>query len=224
MEILNNSTLILNLILVSILAFYLIRGYTKGFVTQFFGFFSLIVSIVFAWFLYLPFGKLFPVTPKAFVPFQDTILDVFFYEKVNALVWFVILFVIGVIVMRILKGVFNVVSKVPGISLANRVLGMVFGFINFVIISYIAIYLLSLPIFSNGNDLINRSLLNTIVKVSDTVSPMIVDKLEVNQILEIFESTEQASVEDVEKMQEYLKKNNISLDEMNEFLMEINKW
>lgn len=217
-----NPVLIINLSLVVLLTFYCIRGYKKGFVIQFFGLFSIVLSAFIAWFLYLPFGKLFPITPKSTVPFQETILQSFFYEKVNSMVWYVIIFFISFIVLKILKHVLNIVFKVPGLSFINRITGVLIGLVNTVAISFLMIYALSLPIFTNGPAYIERSLLNNVVTITNVVSPYIIESLEKTQIFEAVESSEQASVEDVIKMQEYLEKNKISSPEINEFFKEIN--
>lgn len=222
MEILNNSTFLLNLILVLIFLFFVIRGYKKGVVTQFFTLFTLVGAIFIAWFLYKPFGVLFKVTPAYLVPFQDTVLEAFFYTKINAYVWFVILFIIAFIFLKFLKVVFNTITKVPGISLVNKLLGMGFGVINYIIVAFLMIYILSMPMFSNGVSMIEHSLLNPIVTVTNNIMPSIHERLEAFELFEILANeTKQASVEDVENMQEYLEKNNISLDSINEFINEV---
>lgn len=222
MELLNNSTFLLNIILVAIFLFFVIRGYRKGVVTQFFTLFTLIGSIFIAWFLYKPFGMMFKVTPAYLVPFQDTVLESFFYTKVNGYVWFVVLFVIAFIFLKFLKVVFNTISKVPGINLVNKLLGLAFGVVNYVVVAFLLIYVLSMPMFTNGVSMIEHSLLNPIVTVTNNIMPSINERLAEFEVFEIMMSdTKQATVEDVENMQHYLEKNNISLDSINEFINEV---
>ncbi len=175
-----------------------------------------------AWFLYKPFGVLFKITPTFLVPFQDTILEEFFYTKINGYVWFIILFVGAFLLLKFLKVMFHAVSKVPGINLINKILGAVFGFINFIIISFIMIYFLSMPMFTNGVSLVEHSLLKPMVDISNTIAPRVVERLEDIEILnELSNDPKQASVEDVEHMQEYLEKNNIKIDNIEQFIKEV---
>lgn len=225
MELFGNSVMFLNLILMIILVFYIIRGYKKGAVKQFFSLFSLIIALFFAYFFYIPFGQLFKVTPAAIVPFQGSVLEGFFYIKVNSLVWFLILFITGFIFMQFLKVVFNLFSKVPGISFINKVSGVAFGVFNYVIVSLIIIFFLSMPIFTNGPSLINNSLLNPSLKIGEKVIPRIANDLENYELFNVLmNNPKQASVDDVLRMQKYLEDNNVSLDKINEFMMEIKKW
>ncbi len=222
MELLSNSTFILNVIIIGFLLMFLIVGYKKGAIKQFFNLFSLMMALLFAWIFYIPFGKLFAISPKTIVPFQSTILQDFFYVKVNQLLWFVILFIAGFIFMKFLSVVFNFVSKVPGINLLNKVGGLFFGLINFVVVAFITIFFLSMPIFTNGANLINNSLLSPILNISEKVVPSVVNNLEQYELYSfITNKPNQASVEDVSKLRDYLEASGLSLDEISKFLWEI---
>lgn len=222
MELLNNSTFILNIILVVIFIFFVFRGYRKGVITQFFMLFTLVGAIFIAWFLYKPFGALFKITPAFLVPFQDTVLEQFFYTKVNGYVWFIILFVIAFIFLKFLKVVFNTISKVPGLSLVNKILGMAFGVVNYVIVAFVMIYIISMPIFTNGVSMVEHSLLNPIVQMTNKIVPTINNRLTEFEVFDILMSdAKQATIEDVENMQHYLEKNNISVENITQFINEV---
>ena len=150
MVLFNNSTLILNLIIIGLFLFFLLVGYKKGFIKQLFKLVTLFVSLMVANILHESFGALFKITPKFLVPFQDTVLEQFFYVKINSFVWFIVLFIITLIFLKFLSVAFDFIAKAPVLSSINKWLGMAFGTINFVFVSYILIFVISMPIFTNG--------------------------------------------------------------------------
>ena len=221
----NDSTFILNAIIIVVLIFCIYRGYSKGMINQFFNIFTLVAAVAISWFLYVPFGKLFAITPKTLVPFQGSILDSFFYEKINSYIWFIILFIIAYIFLKFLKVIFNVIAQVPGISHINQFLGIFFGLINFTLISFLMIYLLSFPVFTNGVNLIEHSLLKPVVETSNLVIPNLAERLhEFEAFNTLVKDPKQASVEDVENMRKFLEKNNVSMENINKFIGELGKW
>ena len=68
------------------------------------------------------FADLIKIFPKKYAPFQETPLADVFYDKINVLVWFVIIFIIGLIVIAIIKPLFKVVLEFPIIKQFNSLL------------------------------------------------------------------------------------------------------
>lgn len=218
----NYSTLVLNIILVSGFILIVNKGYKKGLINQLFGFFSMFIAIVIAWILYIPFGKLFAVLPKNLAPFQSTILSSFFYQKTNAFLWFIILFIVALIIIKFIGKVLEIISKVPIINKLNQILGLGFSLINYVVFVLLLVFGLSLPIFINGSEVIDKSLL----KYSDQVNKTLFSKVEkpldqLQSTQHVIKSPKQATVSDVENMQAWLVNNKVNISEISEFFKEI---
>ncbi|NLY62665.1 MAG: CvpA family protein [Erysipelothrix sp.] len=218
----NNSALIMNLIVLALFIFFIGVGYRKGLISQVFNLFTLLIAFFIANFLYDGFGLVFKITPTFLVPFHDTVLEGFFYYKINSFVWFIIIFVISFIFLKFLKVIFVGFSKVPGISAVNKLLGAGLGFINFLIASFIIIYIASMPIFTNGISLIENSGFKYVSSTIDLIVPMVGERLETfGSIENLITMPNKASLEDIENLKEYLEANEITDDIIKRFLWEI---
>ena len=222
MNLFNDSTLVLNVIVISLFIFFVGLGYYKGFVKQVFNFVSLLVAFLVATFLYEAFGMLFKITPKFLVPFQDTILKDFFYTRINGYIWFVVLFIIAYIFIRFLSIIFNLIAKAPLISQVNKLLGAALGVLNFALSCVIMVFVISMPMFTNGPAMVDSSLLKPVVSLVDVLIPPLAEQLEQFNLIDLFTTLpKQASVEDVQAMQHYLEEQNVPMADIEQFLESI---
>lgn len=219
----NNSGLMINILLIFILIFLVYKGYRKGFITQIVGMFSLLLAGVVAWFLYLSFGKLFKIVPTTMVPFQNTTLHEFFYTKINSMLWFVIIFIVAFIIIKFITKVLDVISKAPLINIVNRIFGVAFSLVNFILIVWLLVFALSTPLFANGDKIIERSFLKynqpLLQQVDKLISNHPIEQLQATQ--QIIKTPEQANEEDILSMQNWLVKNKVSLKDITKFFKEI---
>lgn len=223
MDLPNNAGTIINIGLILILLFLMYKGYKKGFITQVVGLFSLLASAIVAWVLYVPFGKMFKIIPKTMVPFQKTNLHEFFYIKVNSMLWFIIIFIIVFIIIKFVTKILDLISKAPFINLINRILGVAFSLINFILIAWLLIFGLSTPLFTNGDEVIENSLLKYNKPILEKLDSVIInnpiEQLQATQ--QIIKMPNQADEEDILNMQKWLVKNKVSLNDVSDFFKEI---
>lgn len=216
------TAILINIFLIITLIIAIYTGYKKGFISQVIGFFSLILSGLIAWMLYVPFGKLFSILPKNLAPFQTTSLENFFYIKSNSILWYIIIFIVSLIIIKFISKVLDIISQAPIINIINRLLGVGFSFINFAMIVWLLIFALSLPIFSNGKDMIDKSFLKYKDQIVALVLPIIDESLnELQSTQSIIKKPQQATTADIENMQKWLLKNKVSLEEVLSFFKEI---
>ncbi len=218
----NYSYIVLNIILVSGFILIVNKGYKKGLLSQLFGFFTMFIAIILAWVFYLPFGKLFEILPKSLAPFQSSILSSFFYQKTNSFLWFIIIFIVTFIIIKFIGKVLSIISKVPIINKINQILGVGFSLINYVIFVLLLIFGLSLPVFVNGSEVVDKSFLKYSQQVSRIFLPKVevpLDQLQATQ--HVIKSPKQATVNDVKKMQVWLLSNKVNTEEIKEFFKEI---
>ena len=223
MDLPNNAGTIINIGLILIVLFLMYKGYKKGFITQVVGLFSLLAAAIIAWILYVPFGSLFKVVPKTMVPFQNTNLHEFFYTKVNAMLWFIIIFITAFIIIKFVTKILDLISKAPFINLVNRVLGLAFSLINFILIVWLLIFALSTPLFTNGDEVIENSLLKYNQPLLERLDSIVLNKPieQLKATQQIIKMPNQASEKDILNMQDWLVKNKVSLSDVSDFFKEI---
>lgn len=216
------SFIILNIILVGGFILIVSKGYKKGLVNQVFGFFSMFLAGLIAWIFYLPFGKLFKIMPQSLAPFQDSVLSRFFYQKTNAFLWFIIIFAVAFIIIKFINKVFSIISKAPIINKINQILGLGLSLINYVIFIILLVFGLSLPVFSNGSEVIDGSILKYKDQGKKMLLPILQKPLELLQSTQsVIRTPKQATVGDVENMQKWLLNNKLNEEEVRMFFKEI---
>lgn len=222
MTLAHNFNHIINIALVVLLIIFLVYGYKKGFVSQVLTFLGLGVALFIAWLLYRPFGLMFAITPRSIVPFQMSVLGDFFYTKINSFVWFIIITLIAFIIIKLLKPIVEALSKAPVIRFFDGLAGMLLSFIFYALIVIGSIFVLSLPVFSNGQEMIERSGLKYVEHITGEIANVFEEDISRMQSVQTiaFEPV-QASPEDVKNVMKYLDDNGVLLSRVNEFLKEI---
>jgi len=166
---------------------------------------------------------MFALVPKHMAPFQETILADLFYTQVNSIAWFVVLFLVFLLIVWVIKLLAKGASKIPIIAQVNRILGMLFSVVHLVILSAVAIFVLSTPLFLNGKDIIDRSWLGTISKYTIEGIQFISKPLEESRLVQEFieNGVSQASTKDVSNMMEWLKDKGVDSQTIEDFLKEL---
>ena len=222
MELPKNAALIVNLFIILLFFICVFRGYKKGLINQIIGLFTLMLAGIIAWILYLPFGKLFEIIPQAMVPFQSTSLSEFFYEKSNAMLWFVIIFVVSLLIIKFIAKVLDVISRAPILNIINRLFGVAFSMINFALIIWVLTFALSLPFIVNGDEIKAKSLLKYQETIIENVLPFVSEPIiELASMQQVVKKPGQATTSDVENMQKWMLKNKVDLIDVISFFKEI---
>ena len=167
----------LDILIVIIIALYVISGYQQGFVYKLVCFLASILSGIALWFLSKPVAQAIELYPKEHITLENDIAMLFGYDILNQIFVFIALFLIVQVLFMFLKPIAKLFQKIPIVSFINRILGMVFGFAQALLILIAITILLSLPLVKDGEQLIEQSSL----KYIKPVTTMIFD--EINQYI-----------------------------------------
>lgn len=164
-------------VLVLIIA-YVFSGYKEGFVYKLVSFIASILSGFVLWFLSGPIGQVIQIYPKDGLENDFSVL--LGYDLLNRIFVFVALFLVIQILFIFLKPIAKWFQKIPIIGFVNRILGMVFGFAQSMIVLIVITMLLSLPLVENGKQLIEGSSLKHLQPVTtyifESVNQMVIDE------------------------------------------------
>lgn len=189
MEIRTDLLFVIDVIIVTVGVFCIIKGYINGFFYELINFIFILLSIVLAWFISPVLSKAYPIFKlNSGNELVDTISDTLNLNSLfNNILWFIIV-VFGLIVLSLLlKPLFKKLCKVPVLGFFNRVLGALFGILNaFVVVLLISI-LLSLPVIKNGKEVKQKTLLKYTDSVSKLVNNYIVNNINLDELDENFD-------------------------------------
>ena len=111
-------------------------------------------------------------------------LNVLIIEKSNELLWFVILFVVGSILVMFIKPIFKAIDELPLIKQLNHLLGGVFGIIKSYIVCLVFLFILNTPFIKNGSIVIERTLFKYIENSSVVVWEVLDNPEQINNVLQ----------------------------------------
>lgn len=216
----SNSVLFINIGVIAFLVISMIIGYIRGFLWQIIKTIGILAVILLSWILAPGFSDLIKVFPKKFAPFQNTQLADVFYEKINILVWFLIIFLVGVVLIAIIKPLFKVVLEFPIIKQFNSILGALFALIPSFIVVILITFLLNTAIFTNGKDIIDKSVLKYTNKITEKVTNILSKSFKENvAIQKMISDPLSLDVEDIKSIIEWLESSSISSEDIYEFLI-----
>ena len=173
-----------NIALLVLLVVFIIAGYIRGFFMQLIDIIGYILAFFVARRYSLALSGRFHLWPEKAVMFAGTVLQDYIYDKCNYYAWFVLLFLGVLLLLLILKPLIKLISEIPFIKETNKALGMVLGVISFLIWTCIAVYILSTPVFTNGQDVVDQTFLKPIKEVSSVAFHDFQNILEENGILQ----------------------------------------
>lgn len=159
----------INCTVAAIFIFCFIRGWQKGCIRMLIALLGTIISLIAAWFLSPSLAGAFSLWPKTMTPMQDTIFASQVYSLFNRIACFLLLFILFRIIFAILDRVFKGLMKLPGFKQVMEILGGIFGILEGVIWSMLLALLLSTPLFINGADAVDQSVLHTIQTTGNEV-------------------------------------------------------
>lgn len=222
MSIPTNYTLYINIALVIFFIAALVIGYVKGFLLQLIQALTVIVAVGLGWLFAPVLANAVHLWPANLTPFSETVLKDFFYEKINIVASFLIIFFIVLSLMLLLRPLVKAVGKIPVIKQVNKVLGMVFSALIYGIYILIIIFVLNTPLFLNGSVIVEQSWLNPIKNVmSDTFKFIEKPLLENEKLQNLIANPENMTSDDYSFLTEWLKAQNIDESVIIEFFQQI---
>lgn len=131
---------VIDIIVLVIMLFCIIRGYQKGFLYKFIEIISFIASIGLAWYLSEPMSKIFNFSWFFQFDLGNEMLNGAVTMLFTHIICFIILFVLFLILFFVLKMVSKSFVKIPVLSGTNKLLGALLGaFQAFLILSVICL-------------------------------------------------------------------------------------
>ncbi len=216
----SNSVLFINIGVILFLLISIVLGYKRGFLWQVIKTIGILAVLLLSWILAPGFSDLIKIFPKKYAPFQDTSLADVFYDKINALVWFLIIFLVGLIIIAIIKPLFKVVLEFPIIKQFNSLLGAFFALIPAFIVVIIITFLLNTAIFTNGKDIVENSVLKYTSTITEKITNILSKSFKENvAIQKMISDPLSLDTEDIKSIIEWLKKANISSEDIYQFLI-----
>ncbi len=229
----------IDIVILAILVFGAFMGFRRGFIKEIVSCVGLIAVVVFS-FLLKDQVSVWMYTNLPFFKFGGlvkgvTVLNILLYEVIAFLVVFTILMIIYSVIVKITGLIERILDLTIVLGAFSSFLGAIVGLIEYIVIAFIAIYVLSLPTF-NVISLKDTKVGSTIIEKTPLLSGMVKDSMQVidefTNLKEKYKNTENAnkfnyetldlflkykviSVENVEKL---VEKDKISIDNLQELL------
>lgn len=203
-----------NLVIVVAFAVSVLIGLKKGFLLSLIDLVGTVVIFFVAYFLSPAFAGMFQLTENILnIDVGNQYLNELIIEKSNELLWFVILFVVGSILVALIKPLFKAIGSIPLIKQINHLLGAVFGVLKGYVWCLVAILIFNTPIIKNGGIVIERTWLQPIQESSQIIWKMLDNPEEISTILQDIINGNGVSEEVMDSFNEWLE-NNIDDEEI----------
>lgn len=204
---------------VGLLVWFLIvlyRGYQRGLLLQLVDIMSSLVALFAAWILSPVFVRIFPILTT--YKNGSFIINNLMNAQLNRLLWTVILFIAFKLVFLLVSPIAQFVSKIPLIKQVNSWIGGIFSIGTYVFQMIILVFVLTTPIFSNGVEVVNATLLKHVEPLVEPIIHSFNQTIETNAALQslVYQQSLTPSQEDA--MVAWLLKHGISEQEIREFL------
>lgn len=145
--------MIIDIILLIILAYGLLKGLTRGGVLQLFSLIGFVVALVVARLYSSDLGDLISSIIPSSDPETDSSVWAMFYNAIG----FTLLFFLVQIVISKIASMLNIFTKLPVIGFLNRIMGAVLGFVQMYLVAFVIIILLFLTPIGSAKELIEDS-------------------------------------------------------------------
>ena len=121
-----------------------------------------------------------------------------------------------------LKPFLKIVRHIPILSQINRCLGIVFGFIQGLIIIGVVCLLFRTPLFSNGGNIVQQSFLKPVSKVSDSLLFFTNDYFsQLESVQKLLTPSHTLDNQDWDAIASWLSSQNIKGEEIERFIQSI---
>ena len=158
----------LDLLILIIMASGIIVGLKRGFIVQMMHLFGFFIALIVAYVNYKPLAQFFVlwVPYPGFAENATSVLgldsidvDSSFYQALA----FAIIFFATKLVLQIIASIFDFLAYLPVLKSLNRLLGAIFGFVEFYIIMFIGLYILALVPIESIQSILNRSIFTSLI-------------------------------------------------------------
>ncbi|MBQ6559326.1 MAG: CvpA family protein [Erysipelotrichaceae bacterium] len=156
----------------------MIIGYHKGFLYELVSLVYTGLSILLAWFLSPVLAKLFPLINTEKLGQYKIMIDLFHLEEIlNIVAYFIIIFLVMKVFYIFISMLMKSLNKLPVVGKFNQVLGAFSGIINATLITLAISMLFTLPIFKNGDEVREQTILKYINKYTAQAYSFVMEKI-----------------------------------------------
>lgn len=165
-----NTVLSLNIVSVVVFLFFIINGYSRGFIHQILDLIGFIASFVVAWIFAPQIADSVPLLPSTLEWFNTPIIGNSLFTISNTILWFVIIMIgISVVMTFIVKPFAKGIHAIPIAKTLNRLLGAIYGLIPASLLAILTVLILTSPLFQNGRSTVESSILKPYSSISDVL-------------------------------------------------------
>lgn len=181
MNISENLFYAIDAIVIAIYVLCVYRAYKNGFLYELINTVCLIGTMIISWILA-------PVLANRMLLLQLNDLDNPLIDftnikiLVNTIVWFFVVMLILNIIVLLIKPLFKTFTYIPVIGWLNRLLGILFGFLNATVIVILISCLLNTPLFKNGKEVIDGTFFSYVKNETNELTKFAIDTLDIEQI------------------------------------------
>lgn len=181
MTISSDFFILINILVVAILGFSIWGGWKNGLVYQALSFLSFAIALLAGY-------VLGPILATHIPLFGDSVDSISAITSVfmNQIVWFLIVTVVVKIIVDIMVNLSSVISHIPLLGTVNRILGSVAGLVMGVIWVLIFSIILSTPVFDNGLEVREKTLIKPLSDISDKAIIYATDNIDFEKLAEKF--------------------------------------
>ena len=158
----------------------IIIGYSKGLLYELTSLLYTAFCVFVSWFLSPIMANLFPIIKLEKIYPDAEILNKLLNidPLLNVIAYFVLIFLILNILYLVISVMVKALNKIPVIGKFNQLLGGLYGIINATFITFGLSMLLTLPLFSNGQEVRNGTILKYIDNYTKLLMNEIVEKID----------------------------------------------
>ncbi|AMC93867.1 hypothetical protein AOC36_07680 [Erysipelothrix larvae] len=208
--------LYINPLLVLLFLFVLYRGYKKGFLLQVLDLISWGVSAIVAWLFSPVFARIISLVSVEAT--QIEALDTSLNASLNQLAWFGILLILIRIILLVVTPLASLISKMPLIKQVNSVAGGIFSVVVYCVYVLLLIVFLSLPIVSNGQVVVDKTVLGPIRNITSPLISTVNDELNKNSALQSILTNRSLTQQQEDQMVLWLQSQGFTDSAIREFL------
>ncbi|MDP3305042.1 MAG: CvpA family protein [Erysipelotrichaceae bacterium] len=197
-------------------------GYKRGFLLQLYNLLALFAAVLFSWILSEPFAKVFTIFKPDVGAFNQTAIEEIIQIRINSALWFVILFIAISLLIMLGRPLIKAIGKIPGLKTINSFFGAVFALLGCYITVLILILLLSTPLITNGQTVVEESGLSVVKQYSSVFFDYASDRFEENAAIQKMISGETLTGADSASIRDWLLSQGISETDIIQFLEGLN--
>ncbi len=193
----------------------LLSGYKQGLLLQLLNLISVVVALFIAWLFAPILANTFTIVPASLIPFENEFMVDILLAQVNEIACFALIFILLSLLLLLLKPIVKAIGKLPIIKSFNKLFGLIFSIAIFAVNIVVATFILSTPIFQNGNELIESSLLKDIREYTLESYDIIKEPLDENLALQqLLGNRENITLADIEFIEQWMSDAGLSQQEI----------